>query len=111
MTDKDSEKPRTLADYIPPAPPEERKARREALSKADRERLEALERAVRDTEPDAVRRSRKSKRGPKSKREREHSEWAENKGWKSKRQSRGHNAGKFFFWAILIMIALAVLFD
>lgn len=103
--DKDDDKPVTLADYIPPASVPDRAERRKALTKGDRERLDALERAVRETEPDAVRRSRKTQR------ERDHSEWAENKGWKSKRKSRGSNVGKFVIWAILIMIALAIFLD
>jgi hypothetical protein len=60
----EKDKPVTLADYIPPAAPitpERRKAARDSLSSEDRARLEELERAVRDTEPDAIGRSRKGR--------------------------------------------------
>lgn len=105
MTDKNSDKPRTLADFIPPEPEPARKPSRRQTSQADRERLEALERAVRETEPEAVRRSRKTKR------QSEHQEWADNKGWKTKRRRRKGGSGKFVFWAVVIMIGLAVFLD
>lgn len=66
MTEKKSppKKPVTLEDYISDEPvisPEAKKAARDSLSSDDRARLEALERAVRDTEPDAVHRSKKNR--------------------------------------------------
>ncbi|MEL6686743.1 MAG: hypothetical protein AAFP97_03885 [Pseudomonadota bacterium] len=97
MSDKKTseEKPVTLADYIPDEPlitPAAKKAARESLSAADRARLEALERAVRETEPDAVHQSKK-KRG-KSKKSRAN-------------QPRQHDARKknnLVFWAIVVML-------
>lgn len=64
MTDEDDDKPVTLADYIPPAPPPEkvRREKRSQLSEEDRRRLDALERETRDFDDDDGRHPRKRKK-------------------------------------------------
>ncbi|MGB6319547.1 MAG: DUF3040 domain-containing protein [Litorimonas sp.] len=99
MSEGDKDKPVTLADYIPPATKESRKAARDALSREDRERLEALERAVRETEPDAVARSKGKRR-------------------KKRRASRANaprkskvGANGLVVWAVLFMLLVAFFWD
>ncbi|WP_298919038.1 DUF3040 domain-containing protein [uncultured Algimonas sp.] len=95
--DKDDKKPVTLADYIPPEPKAE-PSRREPSAR-DRERLAQIERAVRETEPEAVRRSDGSgrRRGP-SRANRP-------------RKSRKTGSGRLVFWAIVIMLVVAFVID
>lgn len=64
MTDKDKPKPVTLADYIPPEPAPQ--AKRSTVSKRDRERLDALDRDVREEKPTRKKRPKKKVRNKKS---------------------------------------------
>lgn len=83
----------TLEDYISSEPdpaPSRKKAARDSLSDADRKRLEALERAVRETEPDAVRGKRKKRKGTSRANQR--------------RDSDTTKMNKLVFWAIVIML-------
>ncbi|MEM7728536.1 MAG: hypothetical protein AAF311_04595 [Pseudomonadota bacterium] len=97
MTDPSDKPSRTLADMIPEEP--ERRPRSKQLDPKERERLEALERAVRDTEPDALRKRSRKRRGHKS-----------DKSGKAARRKRG-GSGRFFLWSIIILCVLVVLLD
>lgn len=95
-----TQKPVTLADYIPDEPvitPAAKKAARDSLSKADRARLEALERAVRETEADAVHASQKT-RGRKTRGKKAKSRANQ------RRDSDPRKMNKLVFWAIVIML-------
>ena len=96
MSDKKSspQKPVTLEDYIseePVASSEAKRAARASLSADDRARLEALERAVRETEPEAVRTS-------KTKRSRSRSRANQ------RRQGHPKKKGKLVFWIIIALL-------
>jgi hypothetical protein len=109
--ERDTEKkPVTLADYIPPAT-HAKKPKRRGPSDADRKRLAELERAVRETEPDAVHRSSEKRGKTKHK-----GRLAESKGWKRPNranQPRHSKVGKngLVVWAILFMILVAFFWD
>ena len=109
MDENKSDKPsRTLADFIPDEPKHKpSKSARRKPTRAETERLEALERAVRETEPEAVRR-RKKKSPDRSGRDLE--DYYANKGWKAKKRKKG-GKGQFVFWAIAIMFVVAFPLD
>ena len=100
MTDKNEKpSPVTLEDYIPPAPKAE--PRRREPSARDKKRLAEIERAVRETEPDAIHRRRaKARRARKT-------------GYKASkpRQHRKPSKGRLVFWAIAIMFIVAFVLD
>ena len=105
--DKTPEESRTLADYIPPEPKTQPRSSRREPTRAEVDRLEALERAVRDTDPDAPRKGRRSKR---DRSERDLDDYYANKGWK-KKGKRGSGKGSFIFWALVILFVVAFVLD
>ena len=98
MTEKKNspKKPVTLEDYISEEPvitPAAKKAARDSLSPDDRARLEALERAVRETEPEAVHRStnKRSRTGSRA---------------NQPRKGKPGKKGKLVFWLIVILLVV-----
>lgn len=112
MSDKDTppdkNKSRTLADFIPDEPePERSRPRRRKPTSVEAEKLEALERAVRETEPDAVRRRARKSRDRSGG---DLKDYYDNKGWKTKNRKRG-GKGRFIFWAVVILFVVAFVLD
>ncbi|MGJ8560853.1 MAG: hypothetical protein ACSHX3_11505 [Litorimonas sp.] len=66
MTDNEKPKPVTLADYIPPERKPVPKSKRASATKRDRERLDALDREVRDEDPKARKQTGRKSRKKKS---------------------------------------------
>lgn len=94
--DEDNEKPVTLADYIPPTPKPDPRHRK--TTNRDRRRLEEIERAVRETQPDAVRNSKRKRKSG-------------NKPRRPDNSRRKGGTGKLIFWAIVIMLVVAFVLD
>lgn len=94
MNNQDDNKPVTLEDYIPPAPKPKRASRR--LTRKDRDRLDALERSVKD--PDDRKRSNHKKRRKKD-------------GWKQPPSRRSSGMMKLVFWALVILFIVAFVLD